>query len=123
VGAEIGEVLMAADMVPVNMGGGGRYRLVRQFYDFIMNIADSKSRINQQASLRPVQEVAVGFLPVAVFADGEGIIVYFVNCEPVIHKNASFRSIAGRIRSRFPRRPQGGGDQTTTRPVVKEWSE
>ena len=85
---------MSSDVVPVDVGGGGRHGLVCQFDNFIINIADSKARIDQETSILSVQEVAVGFLPVAVFAENIGSAVDFVNGEPIAHKRMPFFSAA-----------------------------
>ncbi|MPN58335.1 hypothetical protein SDC9_206039 [bioreactor metagenome] len=37
---------MTPDVIPVNMGCHGGNRLVGQLYNFIKNVADSKSSVN-----------------------------------------------------------------------------
>ena len=50
-GVEVGEVPVPADVVPVDMGGNGGDRLVGQFADFLINIADTQPGVDKQGAV------------------------------------------------------------------------
>lgn len=74
-------------MVPVNMGCHHRHRLVCQFPDCLRYIADSETGIYQQTSVTAIQQIAVGLLPMPVFADNSGIVPCAVDGKPFLHNN------------------------------------
>ena len=78
---------MAADVIPVYVSGCGGNGLIRQLAHRIADIADAETCVNQQAALRSVQKIAMGFFPVPVFADDVCIAVDLVNGKPIVHKN------------------------------------
>jgi len=82
---KVREKSMTANMVPVNVCGDGGNRLVSQPDDFIMDVADSESGMNQQTALRAIQEIAMRFFPVAVFAYDITFPVNLIYRKPRIH--------------------------------------
>ncbi len=74
---------MAANMIPVNVGGYCGNRLVGQRHDLLIDITDAKPGINQQTMFRAIQEITMRFLPVAVFTDDIRFLVNLI-CEPVV---------------------------------------
>ena len=85
VGVKVGKVAVAADMVPVNVGGYGGDRLLRQPDHLVINIADAQAGVDKQAALRSVEQITVGLLPVAVLAENGSIWVDLVQGKPVFH--------------------------------------
>lgn len=79
------EVSVAADMIPMDMGGRSSNRLVRQPAHRFADIADSQSRIDQQRPLLPNEQIAVRLLPVAVLAEDKCAFIHLIDGEPVCH--------------------------------------
>jgi hypothetical protein len=69
VGIEVGEISVASDMVPMDMGGDGDDWFIGKAHHFIVNIADAQSCIDEQAGNRAIQKVTMCFFPVSVFTD------------------------------------------------------
>ena len=85
VGVKFREMPVAADVVPVDMGGCRRHRPVRQRLHRGADIADAQAGVNQKGFLLTLEEVTVGLLPVAVLADDVCILVDRVDGEPIGH--------------------------------------
>ena len=75
---------MTSDMIPMNMGGNGGNRFVRQLFYLVMDVANTEAGINQKTALGTVQKVAARFLPMSVLADDMGIRVNAFYCKPLI---------------------------------------
>ena len=81
-GVKVRVVAVPADVVPVDMGGHRRHRAPGQRSHHRRDIADAQPRVNEQGAVPAVEQIAVGLLPVAVFADDIGIRVHLVHGEP-----------------------------------------
>ena len=86
VGVKIRVTGVAADVVPVDVGGHGCHRETGQLVHLVRNMADAQAGVDEQTALCAAEQVAVGLLPVAVLADDIGITVYFIGGKPVFHK-------------------------------------
>ena len=82
VGVKVRVVAVPADVVPVDMGGHRRHRAPGQRRHHRRDIADAQPRVNEQSAVPAVEQITVGLLPVAVFADDIGIRVHLVHGEP-----------------------------------------
>ena len=85
---EVRVVPVSAYVVPVDVRGDGRDRLVRQPAHLRRDVADAESSVDQQGSLVPFDEVAVRLLPMTVFADGVGILIDCLYREPGPHRRS-----------------------------------
>jgi len=83
---EVRIVPMSAYMVPVDVRGDGRHRLVRESVHLHRDIADAESRVDQQGPLVALEQVAVCLLPVATLADGVGVLINRLHREPGSHR-------------------------------------
>ena len=81
---------MAADVVPVDVGGNCRHRQGGKFFDLCGDIAEAQAGVDEQSFFCSAQEVAVGLLPVAVFAEDEGFVVDPVKGKPGGHRGPPF---------------------------------
>ncbi len=84
VGAELGEIFVTADMIPMDMSGDRRNGLIGELDHLVVYIAYAQSRVDKQTFVRAVQQIAVCFLPMAVLAYNMRFVVDTVYCKPVI---------------------------------------
>ena len=82
------EMPVAANVVPVDVGGGHRDGKLGQPPDHGSDVRHPQARVDEQGPLQPQQQVAVSLLPVPVFADGEGVPVDFLYGKPAGHVTA-----------------------------------
>lgn len=82
VGVKVRVVAVPADVVPVDVGGHRRHRAPGQRRHRRGDIADAQACVNEQGAVPAVEQIAVGLLPVAVFANDIGIRVHLVHGEP-----------------------------------------
>ena len=97
VGVKVRIVAVPADVVPVDVGGHRRHRSLGQSRHHRGDIADAQTCVNEQGAVSAVEQIAVGLLPVAVFADDIGVWVHLVHGKPwglVLHKLPSLRVVA-----------------------------
>ena len=81
-GVKVRVVAVPADVVPVDVGGHRRHRAPGQRSHHRGDITDAQACVNEQGAVPAVEQIAVGLLPVAVFADDIGIRVHLVHGEP-----------------------------------------
>ena len=96
-GVKVRVVAVPADVVPVDMGGHRRHRAPGQSSHHRRDIADAQPCVNEQSAVPAVEQITVGLLPVAVFADDIGIRVHLVHGEPwflVLHGRPSLHVVA-----------------------------
>ena len=60
---------MPAYVIPVDMRGNSSDRLCGQLFNLLGYVADTKPRIDQQGAFTALQQVAMGLLPMPIFAD------------------------------------------------------
>ena len=97
VGVKVRVVAVPADVVPVDVGGHRRHRAPGQRRHHRGNITDAQACVNEQGAVSAVEQIAVSFLPVAVFADDIGVRVHLVHGEPwflVLHGLPSLNVVA-----------------------------
>ena len=79
------ELSAAADVIPVDVSQGHGDGAVRQGLHLPTEIPHPQPGVDEQGAVPTQEEVAVGLLPVAVLAEGKGIIVHALYCEPGRH--------------------------------------
>ena len=97
VGVKVRVVAVPADVVPVDMGGHRRHRAPGQSSHHRRDMADAQACVNEQGAVSAIEQIAVGLLPVAVFADDIGVWVHLVHGEPwvlVLHGLPSLNVVA-----------------------------
>ena len=79
---------VSAGVVPVDVGGEDRDRQVRQALHHRPDVPHAQAGVDERRPLPAQQEVAVGLLPVAVFADGIGVSVHPFHREPALRSGS-----------------------------------
>lgn len=79
------ELSAAADVVPVDVGQGHGDGAVRQGLYLSPEAPHPQPGVQEQGAVPAQEEVAVGLLPVAVLAEGEGGVVHALPREPGRH--------------------------------------